>query len=174
MIGQSRYGLSLRTVGVTALVLAFATLCAVTTLAEVLMAATLWWPLVLIVWIAGTGILFGASLLSSGKWWRLASIGLLGALLVLRVVSLNPVKPFRRFYYALKPGMSKSEVRSLLRAHFEQQHRFPIPVEWDNPATRNPSYTSYTLDPKKANYNSEIVIIGFAEDRLTTKDYLPD
>jgi hypothetical protein len=67
--------------------------------------------------------------------------------------------------------MTKAQVRLNLNAKFPAGGRYPVPKEWENPETRN---LSFTLDPMKGDYNSEIVFLTMESDRVKSKQYLPD
>jgi hypothetical protein len=88
-------------------------------------------------------------------------MGLAGSL---RLVDNTPPKPFRRAFYEIRPGMIESEVDALF---FAQLGRIPN-------KRRSPRTLSYCLDPINGRYNAEIILINFADGRVTGAEYHPD
>lgn len=92
-------------------------------------------------------------------------------LFFLRFVDTSPLKPFARFYAAIKPGMTEAEVYQALDDQFPSAGRYPRPV-----VNRRvvPTQLGFILDPKTGQYDAEIVALDFVDGRVVTKQYYPD
>ncbi len=86
-------------------------------------------------------------------------------------IDYSPVKPFSRFYAAIKPGMTEAEVLQELEEQFPETGRYSQPL-----VNRRvgPTHLGFILDPKDGRYNAEIVAVDFEEGRVVKKDYHAD
>lgn len=94
----------------------------------------------------------------------------IAAFLIVAVMDLTPVKPYRRFYNSIHNGMTRAEVMAELHRQFPVRGRYPVP------ALRNESDSQmmFFLDPKQSAYNAEGVFLGLKNGRVTGKVYSPD
>jgi hypothetical protein len=92
-------------------------------------------------------------------------------LILLPQIDLSPLKPFARFYTAIKPGMTEAEVLRILDDQFPSAGRYPRPL---TNRRGGPSQLGFILDPKDGCYDAEIVNLDFEAGRVVTKRYYPD
>ncbi len=120
---------------------------------------------------AAVGVgLGGLFLLAGRRTVVLALTGLyLVGLVLLRLVALSPVKPFRAFYEAVEPGMSKAEVLGELARRFPEGGRYSSPAVYED----GPNLW-WTLDPADGEYDSEFVRVELADELAVDKGYYPD
>lgn len=109
------------------------------------------------------------------RWLRSSTVSLAGsvvaiAFLLLRFAELNPVKPFRAFFREVRPGMSKEAVLARLERHFPPGGAFRHPVVHSGQEGR----LLLTLDPLRADYNSELIDLDFENGLLVRSRYYPD
>ena len=98
-------------------------------------------------------------------------MGILFALSIftLHLVDLTPVKPYKRFYYAIQNGMTETEVLTACLREFPKNGRFPIPA-FHSEANR----MSFLLDPTTGTFNAECISLSLHDGKVTQKEYLPD
>jgi hypothetical protein len=93
------------------------------------------------------------------------------AFLALVLMDFSPRKPYRRFFNAISPGMTRSEVMTALHRQFPPKGRYPVPVlrdeEW-------PFRLLFFLDPIQGAYNAEGIFLTFSNELVVSKIYSPD
>jgi len=97
-------------------------------------------------------------------------VAYVAVLIALPFLSLSPVKPFRRFFAHVHPGMAETEVTALLAAEFPEGGRFPRPVQ----SRTDDGDLWFQLDPNDGAYNAELVVVKMRDRRAVSKEYLPD
>lgn len=98
-------------------------------------------------------------------------MGLACGVVILGIVDLSPVKPFRRFYFDLRPGQSKASVLETLARHF------PVDGWFDRPAVDRGStdqILTLTLDPHDGHYDSEFIYVFLKDGRVSGKEHSGD
>ncbi|MBW4508270.1 MAG: hypothetical protein KME64_17400 [Scytonematopsis contorta HA4267-MV1] len=117
-------------------------------------------------------------------------LGLNISLFALQFLPLTPVKPFKKFYFDVKNGMTIQEVQSLFKQHFPKGGRFRQP-EWalrdetlanaENHKLNEMEFIAtpnqnlhYILDLTDGRYNSEILIVYFKDGKVVGSEYWPD
>jgi hypothetical protein len=90
-----------------------------------------------------------------------------GCMLVLHFMDVLPVKPYKRFFAAIRPGMTEQEVMTLLRREFPDDGRFPVPVRYGF----RPGEIDFALDPKESAWNAEAIILQLQNGRVASKQY---
>lgn len=120
----------------------------------------------------------GAPVLAVLPFWRsLADTCILVSLcaylcviIALPFISLSPVKPFTRFYSSIETGMNSAQIDTLLAEHFPRGGRYRLPVK----GMHDDGSVYFKLDPGKASYNAELVVVTMADGISVSKEYLPD
>jgi hypothetical protein len=85
-------------------------------------------------------------------------------------ISLSPVKPFTRFYSSIENGMTLEQIDVLLEDRFPSGGRYHQPVK----GVRDDGSIYFNLDPGKASYNAELVVVTMVDGKSVSKEYLPD
>ncbi len=95
----------------------------------------------------------------------------LAAIILLRLVDTTPLKPFGRFYAAIVPGMTETEVLSELDEQFPPKGRYVRPF-----VNRlvGPDHLGFILDRSDGRYDTEIVALDFIKGRVHSKRYIHD
>lgn len=111
----------------------------------------------------------GWVLAGTSRAWLLFGVYAAG-LAALPFVSLSPVKPFRSFHAAVRPGMTEAEVRAALDA------RFPVGGRYRRPeVTRSPGGLLVALDRDDARYDAEVVWVHLRDEgRVAGAEYHAD
>ena len=94
----------------------------------------------------------------------------IAAFLIVAVMDLTPVKPYRRFYNSIHNGMTRAEVMAELHRQFPAHGRYPVPAL----GNESDSQMMFFLDPLQGAYNAEGVFLGLKDGRVTSKVYSPD
>lgn len=88
----------------------------------------------------------------------------------LRLFEISPVKPFRKFYLDLHPGLTQPDITSKLEHYFPNGGRYKQPsatlVDDDSMVV--------VLDENDGRYNAEVVHIVFQNGHLKSAAYYPD
>jgi len=111
-----------------------------------------------------------AFLLSRKRAYLLLPIVLAIELVSLNVIDFSPVKPALRAVKAIQPGMSESQVRSILDRAFPAQGRFRRPEM--GPLRRG--VLDFVLDPHDGRYNAAVVEVTFHDGKVVMARFLPD
>ena len=92
------------------------------------------------------------------------------AFVILRAFEISPVKPFRKFYLDLHPGLTQPDIASKL------QHYFPNGGRYKQPSATLVDDDSMVvvLDQNDGRYNAEVVHIVFQNGHLKSAAYYPD
>ena len=96
----------------------------------------------------------------------------LAAYLALMFTDLTPVKPYRRFYNSIRPGMTRAQVMQALHRQFPKDGRYPVPVLRN--AADSYFEMMFFLDPNQGAYNAEGVFITMSNELVASKSYSPD
>ncbi|MCG6964617.1 MAG: outer membrane protein assembly factor BamE [Acidobacteria bacterium] len=91
-------------------------------------------------------------------------------LVALNVIDFSPVKPALRAVDAIQPGMSESQVRSILDRAFPAQGRFRRPDM--GPLRRG--VLSFVLDLHDGRYNAAVVEVTFHDGKVVRARFPPD
>lgn len=123
------------------------------------------WAFIATTWAVG-------SLVCLAVWWRCKSkiasaIGVMftAFLLALHFFDFLPVKPFKRFFDAIKPGMTEQEVLTLLHREFPQPGWLSPPVRRDQATNEMDFYLGQT---------AEGVFVRLDNGRVVDKQYSRD
>lgn len=119
------------------------------------------------------------SVLTAGAAWAwsrrveclLPLVPFAALLALLPQIDLSPRKPFARFYAAIEPGMTETEVLRALDDQFPSLGRYPRP---SINRRVGPTQLGFILDPKDGRYDAEVVALDFENGRVATKRYYPD
>lgn len=96
----------------------------------------------------------------------------LAAYLALMFTDLSPVKPYRRFYNSIRPGMTRAQVMQALHRQFPKDGRYPVPILRN--AANSYFEMMFFLDPNQGAYNAEGVFITMSNELVASKSYSPD
>lgn len=117
--------------------------------------------------VAATAVAWVLS--GSSRAWLLFGAYAAG-LAALPFVSLSPVKPFRSFHAAIRPGMTETEVRAALDARFPAGGVFRRPT-----VTRSPGALLVALDRTDGRYDAEVIWVHLRDEgRVAGAEYHPD
>lgn len=83
----------------------------------------------------------------------------------------SPVKPFGRFYLAIKTGMKEEDVMKAMEREFPSGGKYPRPFVLRQ---LDGNYLGFILDPHNWRYNAEIVAVHFRDGHVMAKDYSAD
>ncbi len=151
--------------------LPLAALLGMASLLDLLAAASISWSFLAVV--ATLGVLAAGV---AWAWSRRAEclaplLPFAAVLILLPLADTSPLKPFARFYAAIKPGMTEAEVLKALGDQFPSVGRYPRPF-----INRRvgPTYLGFILDPKDGRYDADIVSLDFEDGRVVSKRYYPD
>jgi len=92
-------------------------------------------------------------------------------LFLLNAIDFSPVKPAKRVVAAIQPGMTESQVRSIVDAEFPLGGRFQRPGIG---SIRNDGTLSFVLDHNDERYDAAIVEVTFRGGRVTRSRFMPD
>ncbi|MEM7146800.1 MAG: hypothetical protein AAF591_16830 [Verrucomicrobiota bacterium] len=91
-------------------------------------------------------------------------------LVVLPFVELSPVKPYKKFFLSVRPGMSQEEILEELVDRFPEGGRYTQPT-WANVEDGT---LRFWLDLTDGRYNAEIIRVTFWEGRSIATMYMGD
>jgi len=123
--------------------------------------------------LLGAVVALGLWGLSRSRIVLVAGVAFLASILVVRFSPLGPVKSFRSFHRQLHPGMTQEAVLDRLGRAFPEGGLFRRPSVFRS-GEGEPESMSFTLDPSRGDYDSEIVLVHFDAGRLVSSRYLPD
>ena len=117
--------------------------------------------------VAATAV--GWVLSGTSRAWLLFGVYAAG-IAALPFVSLSPVKPFRAFHAAVRPGMTEADVRAAL------DERFPAGGIYRRPeVTRSPGGLLVALDRTDSRYDAEVVWVHLRDEgRVAGAEYHAD
>lgn len=117
--------------------------------------------------VAATAVAWVLS--GTSRAWLLFGVYAAG-LAALPFVSLSPVKPFRSFHAAVRPGMTEAEVRAALDAHFPVDGMYRRPE-----VTRSTEGLLVALDRSDGRYDAEVVWVHLRDEgRVAGAEYHAD
>ena len=90
--------------------------------------------------------------------------------LVLHFMDILPVKPYKRFFEAIKTGMTEQEVLTALHREFPDGGRFSVPVRRDFAKDQ----MDFFLDPTESAWNAEGIFVRLSNGRVVGKQYSRD
>jgi uncharacterized membrane protein len=103
--------------------------------------------------------------------FALVALGAITVFVVLQhILDLSPVKPYKRFFAAIQPGMTETEVMTKLDQQFPTDGAHPVPVRHDFRTNE----ISFALDPKESAWNAEAIVIHLDNGRVVSKEYWRD
>jgi len=91
-------------------------------------------------------------------------------LLLQHFADLSPVKPYKRFFAAIRPGMTEAEVLQSLQAEFPAGGHFPVPMQ----SRSKENQLTFNLDPKESAWNAEAIVVVFEKGQVVSKQYWRD
>ena len=97
-------------------------------------------------------------------------VGYVLGLCVLSQIATSPTKPYRRFFEAVRVGMTPPQVTRLLHENFPSGGRFKLPAANGDGI----SYIHYNLDLSDGRYDAETITIDLSHGRVSGKEYSPD
>jgi hypothetical protein len=128
------------------------------------------WIFSLGVWTLGV-VTCLAVRISHGSRFALIVLGVLSVfVLVQHFFDLSPVKPYKRFFTAIQPGMTEAEMLQILHREFPSSGPFPVPVRSDF----RENEISFALDPNESEWNAEAIVVHFDHGRVVRKKYWRD
>ncbi|AKG23318.1 hypothetical protein [Calothrix sp. 336/3] len=153
-------------------------------------AASLFWQFYLFMAVLALLLLLPVYLVSRRKQELWLFLGFNISLLALQFVTINPRKPFVKFYLDIKNDMTIEDVQSLFNQRFPKGGRFPQP-EWtirdettadaENHQLNGRTFIAkpnqnlqYILDPNDGRYNAEWVIVYLKDGKVVGTNYSPD
>jgi len=78
------------------------------------------WAFTLLVWAVGLVVCLAVRMLHKSAFSVVVACVLTLFVLVLHFMDILPVKPYKRFFAAIQPGMSEQQVLGLLSKEFQQ------------------------------------------------------
>ena len=103
--------------------------------------------------------------------FALVALGVITVFIAVQhILDLSSVKPYRRFFAAIEPGMTETEVTRKLDQQFPADGTFPVPVRYDFRTNE----ISFALDPNESAWNAEAIVIHLDNGRVVTKEYWRD
>ena len=128
------------------------------------------WVFTLIFWAVGFGACVVVRVRHRSVLSLVVACVITAFMLTLHFVDLLPVKPYKRFFAAIQPGMTEAEVLALLHREFPEGGMHPVPVRDDFRTNE----ISFALDPNETMLNAEAVILYMENGRVVKKVYSPD
>lgn len=152
------------------LIISAAVLMLVALLSDAIFGVSASWIFTLIVWALG----FGACLAVRMRFRSVVSVVIAcvitGFVLMLHFMDILPVKPYRRFFAAIQPGMTEQQVMALLGKEFPAGGRLNVPVRRDFAQNE----MDFLLDPTESAWNAECIRIRLSDGRVLSKEYSRD
>jgi hypothetical protein len=128
------------------------------------------WYFTLGAWVVGLVVCMAVRIRHQSRF-ALVTLGVLTTFILMQhFLDLSPVKPYKRFFAAIQPGMTEAEVLQILNHQFPASGPFPVPVRSD--FTTNE--ISFALNPKESAWNAEAVVIHLDNGRVLSKEYWRD
>jgi hypothetical protein len=128
------------------------------------------WTFTVALWAAGFGVCVAVRIRYRSILSLAVAFLVTAFMLALHFVDVLPVKPYKRFFAAIQPGMTESEIMALLHREFPDGGRFPVPVRHDFRTNE----ISFALDPNESAWNAEAIIINLDSGRVAKKTYSRD
>ena len=91
-------------------------------------------------------------------------------ILIQHFLDLSPVKPYKRFFAGIRPGMTENELFQILHREFPTHGPFPVPVRFDFRMNE----ISFALNPTERAWNAEAIIVHLDHGRVVSTEYLRD
>src|SRR2546421_520946 len=128
------------------------------------------WIFTFVVWSVG----FGVCLAIRARYRSVLSV-IVACLvtvfvLILHFMDILPVKPYKRFFAAVRPGMTEQQVTALLSKEFPAGGRLNVPVRRDFAQNE----MDFFLDPNESAWNAECIRIRLSDGRVVSKEYSRD
>ncbi len=151
-------------------------------------AASLYLPFYLVLMPLGFSLSLPALLAGPRKTSLMILAVYTVALLGLRSVNFTAIKPFTRFYQAIRPGMSAEEVEHLLNVNFPADGKFKKPETFSEDASllsvparerqdylpRNIDTIHFVLDVDEARSNARMIHIFLDQGKVVGSSFYPD
>ncbi len=93
----------------------------------------------------------------------------LAAWIVMNFTDFTPVKPYVRFYAAIRPGITETDLLTLLNEQFPQPGRYAVPAY-----RRVGNQVFFNLDLTDGRYDAEVVSVDLQDNRVVAKAFQPD
>lgn len=90
-------------------------------------------------------------------------------ILTLPFIEHTPTKPAVRAVDEIQPGMTKQQVRNVIDRNFPENSRFKRPV-----VAESEDVLLYSLDPNDPAYNASLIVVKFADGKVSSAKFLPD
>ena len=152
------------------LVLSGAVLVLVALLSDAIFGISESWIFTLIVWAVGFGACLAVRLRYRSPLSLVIAFLVTAFVSVLHFMDILPVKPYKRFFEAIKIGMTEQEVLTLLHREFPDGGRFPVPVRRDFARDQ----MDFFLDPTESAWNAEGIFVHLSDGRVVSKKYSRD
>jgi len=152
------------------LVISGTVLALVALLSDAIFGVSASWIFTVIVWAAGLGVCFAVRLRYRSTLAIAIAFLVTAFVLVLHFMDILPVKPYKRFFEAIKIGMTEQEVLTLLHREFPDGGRLPVPVRRDFAKDQ----MDFFLDPTESAWNAEGIFIRLSDGRVVSKQYSRD
>jgi peptidoglycan/LPS O-acetylase OafA/YrhL len=152
------------------LVMSVAVLVFVALMSDAVFGISASWIFTLVVWAIGFGVCVAVRVRYRSILSLVVAFLLTLFILVLHFVDVLPVKPYKRFFTAIRPGMTDPEIMALLHREFPDGGRFPVPVRYDFRTNE----ISFALDPKESAWNAEAIVLYLESGRVVRKEYSRD
>lgn len=128
------------------------------------------WIFTLVVWAVGFRVCIAILLRYRSILSLVVALIVTAFVLVLHFVDVLPVKPYKRFFAAVQPGMTDPEVMARLHREFPDGGRFPVPVRYEFRTNE----ISFALDPTESAWKAEAIILQLENGHVVTKEYFRD
>jgi hypothetical protein len=99
-----------------------------------------------------------------------ASSLLTGFLIWLHFADFSPVKPFRRFFAAIKPGMTESGVLDAMKKEFPEGGPNPAPSQ----NSYRPNGLTFGLKTSGKAWTGEAIVLEMSQGFVVSKRYIQD
>lgn len=137
---------------------------------DMLLGVSALWSFSLGAWVLGMIPCLAVRIRHQSRF-ALVALGLITVFILFQhVLDLSPVKPYKRFFAAIQPGMTEVEVMSKLDQQFPADGAFPVPVRHDFRTNE----ISFALDPKESAWNAEAIVIHLDNGRVVNMEYWRD
>jgi hypothetical protein len=154
----------------TLLIISAAVLMLVTLLSDAIFGVSASWIFTGIVWAVGLGTALAVRLRYRSVLAVVVAVVVTCFVLALHFIDILPVKPYKRFFAAIKVGMTEQEVLTLLHREFPEGGALPVPVRRDFAKNQ----MDFFLDPKESAWNAEGIFIQLSDGQVVSKKYSRD